>query len=254
MYLSEATMRKLVLVTISAALAGCAEPAQTPADTEPTTAVEAAGHPAVTLTTQQEQGREIYEAVCWTCHGPAGRGDGPAVKVGSVAAPPTFHQAAYTNVTAAALERRFRTGLQQADARHPHMQFVASLLKEESFGAALSYVPALVYPPEIPGSAINGERIYQFRCAGCHGQTGRGDGPGAELLVELKPADFTTDTLVAAGDWGAVFSRVREGGRSVHGSTMPPWGIVLSDDDIWDVVAYLATFQQGLVAPPGWGS
>jgi mono/diheme cytochrome c family protein len=158
-------MRKLVLVTLSAALAGCAEPAQTPADTAE--AVPATTeHVAVPLTDMQQEGRMIYETVCWTCHGPAGRGDGPAVQAGSVAPPPTFHTRDYATSSAASLERRFRAGMMAADPNHPHMQYVSSLLKDETFASALSYIPALAYPPEIPGSAINGERLYQFRCLG----------------------------------------------------------------------------------------
>ncbi len=245
-------MRKLVLVTLSAALAACAEPAQTPADTAQVAQAPPTGHVAVPLTAMQQEGRVIFETVCWTCHGPAGRGDGPAVEFGSVNPPPTFHTRDYATSSAASLERRFRAGMMDADPNHPHMQYVSSLLKDESFAAALSYLPALAYPTEIPGSAINGERIYQFRCVGCHGATGLGDGPGSENLVEVRPVDFTGDTLIAARDWDALYNRIREGGRTVHGSSMPPWGIVLPDADIWDLVAFLATFQPGSVAPAPW--
>jgi mono/diheme cytochrome c family protein len=68
----------------------------------------------------------------------------------------------------------------------------------------------------------------------------------------MPPADFTTDTLIAARNWEAVFRRIREGGRAVHGSSMPPWGIVLSEEETWDVVAFLATFQPGVLSRPAW--
>jgi mono/diheme cytochrome c family protein len=70
--------------------------------------------------------------------------------------------------------------------------------------------------------------------------------------VEIKPVDFTTDTLIAARNWDVLYSRIQEGGRTVHGSSMPPWGIVLPEADMWDLVAYLATFQSGAVRPPPW--
>jgi mono/diheme cytochrome c family protein len=245
-------MRKLFLVTLSAALAACAEPAEPPATSAEVAVAPAADAVVVPLTAMQEEGRGIYETVCWTCHGPAGRGDGPAVQAGSVTPPPTFHTRFYAESSAAALERRFRAGMAGADPNHPHMQYVSSLLRTESFAAALAYIPALAYPTEIPGSAINGGRLYAFRCAGCHGQSGRGDGPGSENLIDVRPADFTADTLIAARNWDALFARVREGGRTVHGSSMPPWGIILSEADIWDLVAYLATFQRGALAPPSW--
>ena len=80
----------------------------------------------------------------------------------------------------------------------------------------------------------------------------RFDGPAAAALTEVRPQDFQTDTLLAARDWGGVFARIRDGGQSVHGSAMPPWGILLSEGEIWDVVAYLATFQPGLLRAPSW--
>ena len=137
-------------------------------------------HSAVALSGPQQEGRVIYETLCWTCHGPAGRGDGPAVRVGSMTAPPSFHGGEYAEVSAAELEARFRVDLTGADPRHPHMQYVASLLKPESFSAALSYIPALLYPPEIAGSAINGQQIFQFRCAACHAAGVQEDRDGIE--------------------------------------------------------------------------
>jgi hypothetical protein len=68
----------------------------------------------------------------------------------------------------------------------------------------------------------------------------------------MPAADFTTDTLIAARDWEAVFRRIREGGRAVHGSSMPPWGIFLSVAETWDLVAFLGTFQPGALSKPIW--
>lgn len=250
-------MRKLVLVTFTAVLAGtaalaaCSGPDEAPSGTmQAVTAAAPAEHIAVTLNAEQEEGQVVFESVCWTCHGSAGHGNGPARTEDVV--PPSFQTHDYAMASAADLQERFRATLEGADSTHPHMQYVVRLVKPEAFEAALAYIPAVAYPPEIPGSAINGQRIYQFRCSGCHGTNGLGDGPGAANLVDMRPANFTTDTLVASGDWDAVYNKIREGGQHVHGSLMPTWGIVLSDADMWDLVAYLATFQPGLVAKPSW--
>lgn len=244
-------MRKLALVALTTTLASCAEPAETPpVESPPAVAAAVEVHQAVALTPQQEEGKVTFESVCWTCHGSGGHGDGPART--QDLQPPTFHAQDYAMASPGTLMQRFRASLEGADPSHPHMQYVAKLVREESFAAALAYIPALAYPPEIPGSAIHGQQIFQYRCAGCHGASGRGDGPGAAALVEVKPVDFTTDTLVAKGDWDAVFAKVREGGQRVHGSTMPPWGTILNEADMWDLVAYLATFQPGLVSKPSW--
>jgi len=245
-------MRKLVLSVAVVAAAGCSVPPDAPTETARASA-PMVGHVPVVLTAQQEEGRVIFETMCWTCHGPAGRGDGPAVQAGAITPPPTFHSPSYTEASADELARRFRLGMDGADPNHPHMQFVASLLKPERFNEALSFIPALSYPPEIAGSAFAGKKIFDFRCAGCHGSEGLGDGPAAGALITVRPANFQQDTLLAARNWDAVYNRIKQGGQSVHGSSMPPWGIVLSDNDIWDLVAYLSTFQPGLVSDPPWG-
>jgi mono/diheme cytochrome c family protein len=204
----------------------------------------------VALTPIQEEGQVVFESVCWTCHGSAGHGDGPARTEDIV--PPTFQTQDYALASEGTLRQRFQASLSDEDPEHPHMQYVARLVKPESFDAALAFIPALAYPPEIPGSAINGGRIYQFRCSGCHGVAGLGDGPAAANLVEVKPADFTSDTLVAKRDWDAVYAKIRAGGQHVHGSLMPAWGVVLNNSDVWDLVAYLATFQPAVLSKPTW--
>jgi mono/diheme cytochrome c family protein len=243
-------MRTLSLVAVLAVFGACGAPSDSPAvDAGMAMDREAAPFP---LTAMQQEGRIIYETMCWTCHGNAGRGDGPAVAAGSIPAPPSFHAREYAESSTEELQRRFSAVIAGADPRHPHMQYVTSLLRPERFAQALSFIPALSYPPEIPGSALAGKRLYDFRCSGCHGLSGRGDGPASPSLVLMAPADFTTDTLIAARSWEAVFQRIREGGREVHGSSMPPWGIVLSVEETWDLVALLATFQPEALSRPVW--
>ncbi len=206
-----------------------------------------------TLTSAQEEGRVVYETMCWSCHGSAGRGDGPAVQAGTVAPPRDFHAGAFTGITATQLQADFRAQVGGLDTGHPHMQNVLNIMDEEAFSAALGYIPALTYPGELPGSALAGRGTYNLRCVGCHGPTGMGNGPGAEVL-ELAPADFTKDTLLVARDFEAVFQKIRNGGGGVHASSMPAWGVMLSDGDVWDLVAYISTFRPGTLSPPPGGT
>ena len=67
-------MRRLSLLLITAAVAGCSAPADTPEPLAEPLAPTADVHLPVTLTDQQAEGRVIYESMCWGCHGPAGRG------------------------------------------------------------------------------------------------------------------------------------------------------------------------------------
>ena len=56
-----------------------------------------------------------------------------------------------------------------------------------------------------------------------------------------------------ARDFEGAFQKIRSGGGGVHGSSMPAWGVMLTDGDVWDLVAYISTFQPGVLSPPPGG-
>jgi len=201
------------------------------------------------LTADQASGKVVYETMCWSCHGFAGRGDGPAVQAGAVAPPRDFTAGPFSAGSVRRLRAAFQSEAGALDPGHPHMANVLSIVDIEAFSLALAYLPALTYPPELRGSAIAGHRNYVLLCQSCHGAAGRGDGPGAEVL-DLAPANFTQDTLLAARDFQAAFEKIRSGGGGVHGSAMPPWGVMLDDGDVWDLVAYISSFQPGILSAP----
>lgn len=84
-----------------------------------------------------------------------------------------------------------------------------------------------------------GRRLYEKNCAACHGQTGRGDGPGGRSLKK-QPADFT-DARIAAGATGERYAGVIRGGGG--GSGMPYWGTIFDGDETNALVDYLWTFM-----------
>ena len=98
------------------------------------------------------------------------------------------------------------------------------------------------------GDAEKGEAIYGKRCLQCHGDEGDGLGPAAERL-NPPPRDFTLgvykikssafdDDLPNDAD---LFRMVRDG---MPGTAMPGWSDLLSDQDMWDVIAYIKTFAE----------
>lgn len=244
-------MRLLVGTTATLALLGLAcapEQGETPPE-EPVTETVERVRP-FQLTEGQERGRQIFETVCWSCHGPYGRGDGPAVTAGAVAQPPSFITREYARLTPEQLMDRFSAALEGADPSHPHMTNVASFVRPERFADALAYVIALAYPPEVPGSALAGRDVYLERCVVCHGVDGTGQGWASQDLGDVRPANFTADTLIARRDFEGLFNRIKQGGNRAHGSYMPSWGIMFSDTQIWDLVAYVSGFQDGVLSDP----
>jgi mono/diheme cytochrome c family protein len=243
-------MRKFALIALFLIIAGCGE---TPEAAIPgSSAAAVSGHMPFELTEEQQEGWVIYETMCWTCHGVSGRGDGPAIETGSSTMPPTFHTLDYARASTESLLRRFRSGSGGSEPTPAHMRYVASIMEPEHFAHALSFVPVLVYPPEIPGSALAGKSIFDDRCAGCHGLSGTGEGTASETFTNVSPADFTADSLITGGDWVGLFRKISDGGSSTHSESMPSWGTVLTENQIWDLVAFVATFQEGVLRPPFW--
>lgn len=235
-------------------LTGCVGEPQEPA-AQATSSVrsvpvpEAFGPLLAELSPEQLAGKQIYETLCWICHGMAGRADGPTVKAGAVVPPPNFQELGYANLTKWDLEERFRGVFDTTDPAHPHMQPFARLLNPERFEEALAYIPVVAYPPNLPGSSMAGLALYSKDCVACHGQAGDGQGVASQYLTVVKPADFRADTLIARADFDGLFRRIQEGGQAVHGSSMPIWGRVLTEGEIWDLVSYISTFQQGVLPP-----
>jgi len=97
-----------------------------------------------------------------------------------------------------------------------------------------------VYPQTLP-DPNNGSLIYAEKCAPCHGETGFGDGPDSALLDNPVPALGSTALAYNStpADW---YTMVTLGNMSKF---MPPFSS-LTDQERWDVVAYLYT----LSAPP----
>jgi len=108
---------------------------------------------------------------------------------------------------------------------------------EEMAGEAKEIVVAQA--PATKGDAGKGKEKFELICASCHGPLGHGDGPAAAAL-DPKPRNLGDATYVSTLSDEHIFKTVKEGGASVGKSPlMPAWGGTLSDDDIWNVIAYL---------------
>lgn len=101
-----------------------------------------------------------------------------------------------------------------------------------------------------------GQQLFQTYCMLCHGTDGKGTGIAAKGLPH-PPADLTHHFHRAPGDGDAyLFWRVSEGGQvepfKSSQSAMPAFKTVLSDEQRWDVLAYVhAEFHKGFLPTSG---
>ncbi len=95
-----------------------------------------------------------------------------------------------------------------------------------------------------------GERLFTERCAGCHGEDGRGNGPASRFIGDdlagrgklAPPRDIAwgifkfqrrdSGELPTDGD---LFATIR---RGLPGAAMPAW-TELTDQQVWDLVDYI---------------
>jgi DMSO reductase family type II enzyme heme b subunit len=123
------------------------------------------------------------------------------------------------------------------------MRLVSKWLRIVGLGCLLMGAPS-GYAAD--GSPENGEEIYLKRCVGCHGVDGDGLGPGAERLLP-PPRDFTSGMfkIMSTAFDGYIpqdqdiFKMIKLG---MPGTAMPGWQDILSEQEMWDLVAYIKVF------------
>ena len=95
-------------------------------------------------------------------------------------------------------------------------------------------------------AAPRGKAVYDQWCAGCHGETGAGDGPGAAFMLP-PPRDFTRAVYqirtTASGEIPTDADILRVIDEGMPGTAMPGWRKKLSQRERDDLVAYLKSFS-----------
>lgn len=82
---------------------------------------------------------------------------------------------------------------------------------------------------------------YKTYCVECHGMQGNGKGVNIRDM-SVQPRDHTDAKAMSTRSDDTLFKVIKEGGLSIDKSVlMPPWGNILSDDEIRDMVQYLRT-------------
>ncbi len=90
------------------------------------------------------------------------------------------------------------------------------------------------------GQAEKGQPIYEQNCVSCHGADGRG-GPMARMLP-VAPRNLADQAYMQTRTADQLFGVIKEGsGAQGLSSAMPGFGRQLSDEQVWDAVAYVRT-------------
>jgi mono/diheme cytochrome c family protein len=164
--------------------AGLVPPGPTPARTPlaPATATGLPRHRSMAA-----RGRAAYQALCGTCHGPDGGGDGPAAAA-LRPRPTNFRDAGYmAGQRPTWYDQAIREGV-VGSAMRPW----GHRLDEDTRWDTVYYLMSLTVPP---AQLEAGERIYAERCAACHGE--RGDTLAAARLDDPALAALSRKEVAA---------------------------------------------------------
>jgi cytochrome c oxidase cbb3-type subunit 3 len=83
-----------------------------------------------------------------------------------------------------------------------------------------------------------GKRLYDSRCAFCHGNSGAGNGPAGAAL-KPKPTDFTRAEYWKSTSPEAIKAAIQNGKPN---TAMLAFKNALSTEELDDLVAYMRTF------------
>jgi cytochrome c553 len=181
------------------------------------------------------RGAELFET-CQPCHGAEGQGN-PDIEAPAIAGLPQW----YIESQLASFQSGWR-GKHAEDLPGLRMRPMAVTLNHDGdIPAVAAYVASLQapFPPStLHGNAGAGAAQYEQTCVTCHGADGRGN-----ELLRAPP-------IVQLHDWYLVqeLENFRSGARGAHpqdtwGLTMRGQAVLLSDQAMADVIAYVQTLR-----------
>ncbi len=216
-----------------------------------------------------DRGAALYARHCAVCHGPEGRGDGPAefvvfpkprdftsgrFKIRSTPTLPTDDD--LFRVVSRGIPGTAMPGwaaLTEAE-RWDLVAFVKTL--SSAFREQKPSPPTPVPAPPRPTPALLalGRTLYaEAECLKCHGPSGRGDGEAADTLRDdwgfpIVPYDFTVAGRMKGGSTVRdVYRTLRNG---LGGTPMPSYADALTEEQTWALAYYVLSLARRPSAPP----
>ncbi|MHA3773386.1 cytochrome c [Verrucomicrobiota bacterium sgz303538] len=221
--------------------------------------------------TLYQKGRYIFEQNCVVCHGERGNGQGEMAPQ-LAPKPRNFTSGLFkyrstpwgklpTDEDLLRTVREGRTGTAMG---------MFSNLREDELRAVVEYIKffsrkwrkpenysAPVPQPELPGwfddaaerkrRAEAGKKTFETICATCHGPEADGKGPAAAGLKDewgepVQPADLRQPRLRSGNELRDVYRVLVTG---LNGTPMVSFAESLTDEQRWELVAYIAELRSG---------
>ncbi len=211
----------------------------------------------------RELGKEVFTAHCVGCHGKRGDGRGDAATFLSPL-PRDFTAGVFkfrttpsgTLPTDGDLVRTITRGVRWTAMPTWHEVTEKERLAVVAYVKTLSKrwqddapeAPLVMPPPPraTPQLLADGKVLYErAKCAECHGEHGKGDGPSAATLKDdfdrpIRPADFTRGEFKGGSSVTDVYRTMTTG---LDGTPMPSFADTMSDADRWAISYYVLSLS-----------
>lgn len=238
--------------------------------------IEPVGEPIAPNPRLLKHGQWVFRGLCVGCHGPEGDGNGAVWELADEYAPEhklprkprDFTQAVFkirstpsgSFPTDVDLFKSISRGL-VADEDMPAFKY----LPERDRWAVVAYIKTLsprweeeeefqeepleISEAPVPDAAMvaAGKDVYALmKCAKCHGELGKGDGPSAPGLEDdnglpIKPRDFSDPAqFVGASDPRGIYQTFTTG---LDGTPMPSFADFLDEEQRWQLVWYVMSLR-----------
>jgi cytochrome c oxidase cbb3-type subunit 2 len=211
----------------------------------------------------RELGKEVFEAHCIGCHGVKGDGAGPAATF-LWPLPRDFTAGVFkfrttpsgTLPTDGDLVRTITRGVRwtamptwheveekQRLAVVAYLKTLSKRWKDDAPEAPLVIPPP---PRATPQLLADGKVLYErAKCAECHGERGKGDGPSAATLKDdldrpIRPADFTRGEFKGGATVVDVYRTMTTG---LDGTPMPSFADTMRDAERWAISYYVLSLS-----------
>jgi mono/diheme cytochrome c family protein len=92
---------------------------------------------------------------------------------------------------------------------------------------------------EVAAASSEAEQLYRDNCVKCHGLEGLADGSSIGSLNFSGVGNMSLANLEERSD-DELFTTI-SGGKGLE---MPPWQLALSEDERWEVIAYIRTLAK----------
>lgn len=184
------------------------------------------------------KGRKLFTVHCASCHGNDGKGKTEMGELLEIEPSDLTDDTTMSELTDRELYIAVAEGGLNVHGPAIMPEWADKLTPEQTWDV-VAYLRMLHRRPTYSGEVSKGANTFKESCSYCHGDDGKGNTAIAKAFT-APPPDFTDQAYIASLTELDIYIAILGGGDAVgHSEFMPSWGEVLSETDIWDLVAFI---------------